>query len=86
MASGADGRLIRPRPEPDGELTPIVTFLDDFLAADSREEPPMRDVSGRLVEVRVREPWALHQLTSDGTNAAPGRFWCRPKSTPAVLI
>jgi hypothetical protein len=29
----------------------------------------MRDASGNLVEVRVREPWALHLLTADGTNA-----------------
>jgi hypothetical protein len=70
MASGADGRIVRPRPEPDGELTPIVTFLDQLFAADHREEPPMRDASGNLVEVRVREPWALHLLTSDGTNNA----------------
>ena len=32
VASGADGRIIRPRPEPDGELTPTVTFLDQILA------------------------------------------------------
>ena len=63
MAQRADGRIVRPRPEPDGELTPTVTFLDQLLAADQREEPPMRDASGNLVEVRVREPWALH--TSD---------------------
>ena len=56
MAS-ADGRIIRPRPEPDGELLPTVTFLDQILASDLREEPPMRDASGNLVEVRVREPW-----------------------------
>jgi hypothetical protein len=68
VASGADGRVIRPRPEPDGELTLTVTFLDQILAADQREEPPTRDASGNLVEVRVREPWALHLLTSDGTN------------------
>jgi hypothetical protein len=30
----------------------------------------MRDASGNLVEVRVQEPWALHLLTADGTNAA----------------
>jgi hypothetical protein len=70
MASNADGRIIRSRPEPDGELLPTVTFLDQLLASDQREEPPMRDASGNLVEVRVREPWALHQLTADGTNAA----------------
>lgn len=70
MEQGADGRIVRPRPEPDGELTPTVTFLDQLFAADPREEPPMRDASGNLVELRVREPWALHQLTSDGTNNA----------------
>jgi hypothetical protein len=70
MASGADGRLIRPRPRPDGELGPTTKFLDEVLASDQREEPPMRDASGNLVEVRVREPWSLHLLTADGTNAA----------------
>ena len=62
MSQRADDRIVRPRPEPDGELTPIVTFLDQLLGADPQEEPPMRDVSGSLVEVRVREPWALHSL------------------------
>ena len=70
LASAADGRIIRPRPEPDGELLPVVTFLDQTLASDQRAEPPMRDASGNLVEVRVREPWDLHLLTADGTNAA----------------
>ena len=69
MASSEDGRIVRPRPEPDGELLPTVRFLDDVLASDQREEPPMRDASGNLVEVRVREPWSLHLLTADGTNA-----------------
>ncbi len=64
----ADGRIIRDRPEPDGELTPTVTFVDELLAADKTEEPPMRDASGDLVEVRVQEPWALHELNSDTTN------------------
>ena len=64
----ADGRIVRLRPEPDGELTPTVTFVDELLAADTSEEPPMRDASGDLVEVRVQEPWALHELNSDTTN------------------
>ena len=70
-AANADGRIIRERPEPDGELTPVVTFLDELLAADQREEPPMRDASGSLVEVRVREPWSMHLLTAEGANG-PG--------------
>jgi len=72
MAAQADGRIVRPRQEPDGELTPTVTFLDQLLAKDTAEEPPMRDTTGNLVEVRVREPWNMHLLTADGTNnAAP---------------
>jgi hypothetical protein len=55
LASGGDGRLIRPRPEPDGELLPTTKFLDEVLASDQREEPPMRDASGNLVEVRAQE-------------------------------
>jgi hypothetical protein len=55
MAAQADGRIIKPRPEPDGELTPVVTFLDQLLAKDTAVEPPMRDATGNLVEVRVRE-------------------------------
>jgi hypothetical protein len=30
----------------------------------------MRDASGNLVVVQVQEPWNLHLLTADGTNAA----------------
>jgi hypothetical protein len=70
LASGGDGRLIRPRPQPDGERLPTTKFLDEVLASDQREEPPMRDASGNLVEVRVTKPWALHLLTADGSNAA----------------
>ena len=70
LAAEDDGRIIRDRPERDGELTPTVTFVDELLAADNSEEPPMRDASGNLVEVRVQEDWALHELSSDGTNAA----------------
>jgi hypothetical protein len=70
LASSSDGRLTRPRPAFDGELLPTTKFLDEVLASDQREEPPMRDASGNLVEVRVQEPWNLHLLTADGTNAA----------------
>src|SRR5262249_55323379 len=69
LASSGEGRVIRPRPAFDGELLPTTKFLDEILASDQREEPPMRDASGNLVEVRVQEPWKLHLLTADGTNA-----------------
>jgi hypothetical protein len=62
MASGEDGRVIRPRPPADGELLPTTKFLDELLASDQREEPPMRDASGNLVEVRVQEPWGTSSV------------------------
>jgi hypothetical protein len=70
MEAKADGRIIRPRPEPDGELLPEVSFLDEVLANDQSEEPPMRNASGAIVRVEEKEPWALHLLTSDSANAA----------------
>jgi hypothetical protein len=70
MKAKADGRIIRPRPEPRGELTPTVSFLDAVLTNDGSEEPPMRNASGALVRVEEKEPWALHLLTSDSANAA----------------
>jgi hypothetical protein len=85
LASGGDGRLTRPRPEPDGELLPTTTFLDEVLASDQREEPPMRDASGNLVEVRVQEPWALHLLTADGTNAVEDAETMKAPAEPALV-
>jgi hypothetical protein len=70
MEAKADGRIIRPRPEPRGELTPTVSFLDEVLTSDGSAEPPMRNASGALVRVVEKEPWALHLLTSDSANAA----------------
>jgi len=70
MEAKADGRIIRPRPEPDGELLPEVSFLDEVLANDRSEEPPMRNASRAIVRVEEKEPWALYLLTSDGANGA----------------
>ena len=70
-ASLADRRLSRPLPPPDGELTPIVKLVDETLAADPTEEPPMRNAEGSIVEVCVQEPWGLHLLMATGSNAEP---------------
>jgi hypothetical protein len=79
-----DGRIIRPRPEPDGELSPEVTFLDDVLANDRSEEPPMRNASGSIVRVEEKEPWALHLLTSNTVNAAEEE--AEPMKPPAEPV
>ena len=48
-----DGRIIRPRPEPDGELLPTVTFVaPDILPRTRREEPPMRNAPAPFVQGR----------------------------------
>ena len=73
MQAKADGRIVRSRPEPDGELLPEVSFLDDVLANDRSEEPPMRNASGGIVRVEEKEPWALHLLTSDSANGRGNR-------------
>jgi hypothetical protein len=67
--SSTDGRIVRPRPPADGELLPTVTFVDELLAEDKSEAPPMRNASGGFVQVEVRQPWALHLLTAEGANA-----------------
>jgi len=70
MESQSDGRIVQPRPESNGELSPVVSFLDELLSHDKSEEPPMRSASGGLVRVEEKNPWALHLLTSDSANAA----------------
>jgi hypothetical protein len=69
MDSETDGRVVRPRPQPNGELSPIVSFLDELLSNDKSEEPAMRNASRRLVRVDEQQPWHLHLLTSDSANA-----------------
>jgi hypothetical protein len=52
----ADRRLLAHLPPSDGALTKVVGFVDETLTADKSEEPPMRDASAAIVEIRVREP------------------------------
>jgi hypothetical protein len=86
MEAKADGRMIRPRPEPYGELTPVVTFLDELLANDESQEPPMRSASGALVRVEEKEPWALHVLTSHSANAAEDQADAMKAPAEPVLV
>ena len=78
--------MILPRPEPHGELTPVVTFLDELLANDGSQEPPMRNASGALVRVEENEPWALHLLTSDSANTTEEQAESLKPPTEPVLV
>ena len=85
MELTAGGRIVRTRPEPDGELLPIVSLLDDLLANDDNEEPPMRNASGAIVRVEEKEPWALHLLTSEGANAEEESEQIKPPAEPILV-
>lgn len=68
-AERIDQRLRMLAPRPDAERLPIVRALDHVLREARDDEPPMRDLDGRPVEVRSRQPLMLHQLTGAGANA-----------------
>jgi hypothetical protein len=88
-ASIADRRLSHPLPPPDGELSPIVNLVDETLAADPSEEPPMRDANGNIIGVCIREPWGLHRLTATGSNAEPlpeGQEALPPAPEPGLVV
>lgn len=54
-------------PHADDEMTPVMALLDKALLTDE-PEPPMRSISGWPVEVELREPHGLHELTAAGSN------------------
>jgi len=86
MEADMDGRIIRPRPDPDGELLPTVTFVDEVLAHDQSAEPPMRNASGAFVQIEVKEPWALHLLTADSANANEETEAIKPPAEPVLDV
>ncbi|MHC2842830.1 hypothetical protein [Bradyrhizobium diazoefficiens] len=86
LKSQANGRIVRARPENDGELRPTVMFLDDLLAKDTAEEPPMRNALGAIVRVEEREPWgALHLLTSGSSNATTEEENIKAPAEPIIV-
>ena len=56
-------------PESDAELTPTMSLLDDVLGQVVADQPPMRGLSGGLIEIRKSTPTGLHLLTSKGADA-----------------
>ena len=56
-------------PESDAELTPTMSLLDDVLGQVVADQPPMRGLSGGLIEIRKSTPTGLHMLTSKGVDS-----------------
>lgn len=69
-ATRLDRRVQLAAPAPDAERLPVLRMLDEVLGEAPQAEPPMRDLDGRPVEVCIRPPMMLHELTSGGANQA----------------
>ena len=72
-------------PESDAELTPTMSLLDDVLGQVVADQPPMRGLSGGLIEIRKSTPTGLHLLTSKGADADHGDEEALP-APPEPLI
>jgi hypothetical protein len=59
-------RVILAAPPPHGALSDHVHRLDAILADVPGSSPPMRNVDGRLVEVRLTVPEGLHNVAAGG--------------------
>jgi len=62
-------RPVHRAPESDAELTPTMQLLDDVLGQVVADQPPMRGLSGGLIEIRKATPTGLHMLTSKGADS-----------------
>ena len=62
-------RPVHRAPESDAELTPTMQLLDDVLGQVVADQPPMRGLSGGLIEIRKSTPTGLHTLTSKGADS-----------------
>ena len=65
----SSARPVHRAPAYDAEFTPTMQLLDDVLGRVVADQPPMRALSGRLVEIRKTTPLGLHTLTSKGADA-----------------
>ena len=65
-----DGRITFPVPEDDAEMTAVMKRIDEVLCKVKDPEPPMRNSSGALCEVRTRRPLGLRLLVSQRDQAA----------------
>jgi hypothetical protein len=67
-AQRTDPRVRLTSPLPDDEVLPIARAIDDVLHAADLSEPPTRDLELWPVEVRSREPFRLHGITTTDAN------------------
>jgi hypothetical protein len=67
-AARTDPRVRLTAPLPDAELLPVARAIDEVLHGTDLAEPPTRDLELWPVEVRAREPFRLHGMTTTDAN------------------
>jgi hypothetical protein len=80
-----DPRPQIPAPAADAPWLPQMQVLNDVLGASRAAEPPMRDIDGAFVQVRVRRIPNMHALTADGANEGDSRESRLPASEQPLL-
>ena len=78
-------RPVYPAPESDAELTPTMSLLDDELGQVVADKPPMRGLSGGLIEIRKSTPTGLHLLTSKGADPDHGDEEALPAPAESLI-
>jgi hypothetical protein len=68
IAERRDPRPQIPAPPADAPWLPQMQVLNDVLGKSRDPEPPMRDVEGFVVQVRLRRVPKMHLLTYCGSN------------------
>lgn len=72
-------------PMPDAPWLPQMAVLNDVLGASAALEPPMRDIDGVIVQVRVRRIPNMHALTHAGSNEEEAdETWLPPPEQPLL--
>ena len=84
-ATAPTSRKSFPVPRRDDERAPIMVLLDDVLLTDE-PIPPMRDLDGIPIALTVREPYGLHELSSDGANEGEDKTSRLPAPAQHMLV
>ena len=85
-AARTDSRVKLPAPLPDAELLPIARAIDDVLHAAKLAEPPTRDLDLWPVELRAREAFRLHGMTTRETPTPRRNTMSDEPSEPAMCL
>ena len=79
-AAPSDGRVSFSVPADDAEMTAVMKRIDQRLSEVQDAEPPMRNASGALIEIRERPAIGLHLLAPQQRGQPLPTGFRRPRS------